>query len=41
MQLLIALWTSGYALELSRASLTEKVFWAKAQYLGIAFIPTV
>lgn len=41
MNLLIALWTSSYAFELSRASLTEKVFWAKVQYLGIAFIPTV
>ncbi|WP_322798632.1 histidine kinase N-terminal 7TM domain-containing protein [Thermoflexus sp.] len=41
LNMLIALWTSGYALELLQIDLPNKIFWAKVQYLGIAFVPTL
>lgn len=41
LNLLIAIWASGYALELSQTNLPAKIFWAKLQYVGIAFVPTL
>ncbi len=35
-----AVWALGYALELASVDLGAKVFWHKAQYVGIAVIPT-
>jgi hypothetical protein len=32
-------WAIGYALEIAGGDLSTKVFWAKAQYLGIATVP--
>ena len=37
--LAMAEWSFGYALELSSADLPNKLFWAKAQYLGIVIAP--
>lgn len=33
------IWSIGYALELSSADLASSVLWAKAQYVGIVFVP--
>ena len=33
----ISIWSIGYALELSFASLTRKLLWAQVQYIGITF----
>ncbi|HHJ07512.1 MAG TPA: hypothetical protein ENK24_08420, partial [Anaerolineae bacterium] len=33
------IWSVGYSLELVSADLPSIIFWAKAQYLGIVFIP--
>jgi PAS domain S-box-containing protein len=35
----VCIWTAGYALELSGADLPTKIFWAKAEYIGIATVP--
>ncbi len=35
----VAVWSGGYALEISATSFEAKVFWAKVQYFGIAAIP--
>ena len=32
-------WTLGYALEMAAVDLSSKLFWAKAQYLGIGGVP--
>ncbi len=32
----VAVWSGGYALEISATSFEAKVFWAKVQYFGIA-----
>src|SRR5512143_2976730 len=32
-------WALGYALEIAGADLATKLFWAKAEYLGIATVP--
>ncbi len=32
-------WSLSYALEIAGADLSTKLFWAKVQYLGIAFVP--
>ncbi len=37
--LAMAEWSFGYALELSSTDLLTKLFWAKAQYLGIVIAP--
>ncbi|MBN1485405.1 MAG: PAS domain S-box protein, partial [Chloroflexia bacterium] len=37
--LCVALWSGGYTLELALADPTQQIFWARIQYLGIAFIP--
>jgi hypothetical protein len=29
----LCIWTAGYALELSGADLTTKIFWAKVEYI--------
>jgi PAS domain S-box-containing protein len=39
MMLAVCEWTLGYALELSSATLTAIVFWAKVEYLGIVAGP--
>jgi len=39
LSLAVAGWSLGYALELSSAAESLKLFWAKTQYLGIAFVP--
>ena len=39
LMLFIAEWSLAYALEVSSATLEAKVFWAKVQYVGIAFLP--
>ncbi|MCP4427200.1 MAG: response regulator [Chloroflexi bacterium] len=39
LMLLVAEWSWGYSLELASVSLPAKLFWGKAQYLGIAFAP--
>ncbi len=39
LMLLVAIWSLGYALELASVSLSSKLFWAKIQYLGIAYTP--
>ncbi len=33
-------WTIGYSLELASTSLSDMVFWDKAQFVGICIIPT-
>jgi PAS domain S-box-containing protein len=35
----VCIWAVGYALELSGADLPTKIFWAKAEYIGIATVP--
>ncbi len=35
----VAVWAGGYALEISAIDPQVKVFWAKAQYFGIAVVP--
>lgn len=35
----VAVWSSGYALEIAGAAYETKVFWARVQWLGIAAIP--
>jgi PAS domain S-box-containing protein len=35
----VCMWAAGYALELSGADLPTKIFWAKAEYIGIATVP--
>jgi len=35
----VVVWALAYALEISSVVLTDKVFWAKCNYLGIVFIP--
>ncbi len=35
----VAGWSLGYALELASADEAAKLFWAKAQYLGIVLVP--
>jgi hypothetical protein len=37
----VCIWAAGYALELSGADLPTKIFWAKAEYIGIATVPVV
>ncbi len=37
--LAVAIWSAGYALEISAIEVADKIFWAKFQYLGIAAIP--
>jgi len=39
LMLAIAVWSLGYALELAGADLVTKLFWARAQYLGIVLVP--
>ncbi len=39
LMLLVAEWSLSYGLELGSNVLPSKLFWAKAQYLGIAFVP--
>ncbi len=39
LMLAVAGWAFGYALEVAGADLLTKVFWAKFQYLGAAFVP--
>ncbi len=38
LMLLVAQWTFGYMLELNAPTLSQKTFWAKTEYVGIAFI---
>jgi len=38
---LVALWSFGYILEISAPTLEQKIFWAKIEYIGIAFMPLV
>ncbi len=38
LMLLVASWTFGYILELSAPTLAQKTFWAKTEYVGIAFV---
>ncbi len=35
----VSIWLIGYALELSTAGLDGKIFWARVEYIGIAFTP--
>ncbi len=35
----VAVWAIGYALELSSATLDQKLFWASVQYVGIVSVP--
>ncbi len=35
----IAIWASGYAMEIWSSSLNAKIFWAKIEYIGIVFVP--
>src|SRR3712207_1200044 len=35
----VCVWAAGYALELSGADLSTKIFWAKVEYIGIASVP--
>jgi PAS domain S-box-containing protein len=35
----VCIWAAGYALELSGADLSTKIFWAKVEYVGIASVP--
>ncbi len=35
----VCIWAGGYALELSGADLSTKIFWAKVEYIGIASMP--
>ena len=35
----VCIWAAGYALELSAADLSTKIFWAKVEYIGIASVP--
>jgi len=35
----VAVWSAGYALEISAVATETKIFWAKVQYFGIAVIP--
>jgi PAS domain S-box-containing protein len=35
----VAVWSGGYALEISATQFETKVFWAKFQYIGITAIP--
>lgn len=35
----MALWTLGYAFELSSITLATTIFWGKVQYIGIAIVP--
>jgi len=37
--LAVAVWSLGYALEIAGADLATKIFWAKAQYIGISMVP--
>ncbi|WP_420644132.1 histidine kinase N-terminal 7TM domain-containing protein [Candidatus Leptofilum sp.] len=37
--LAITIWVIGYIFELNGSSLASKLFWAKAEYFGIVFIP--
>ena len=37
--LAVAIWSLGYALEIAGANLATKIFWAKAQYIGISLVP--
>ncbi len=37
--ILIAEWAFTYGLEINAPSLEEKIFWARFEYIGIAFIP--
>ena len=39
MMALVALWSILYALEIMSTDLSEKVLWAKLEYISIAFIP--
>ena len=39
LMLLVAEWSVGYGFELAQTTLQAKLFWAKLQYLGIAFSP--
>ena len=39
LMLLVAEWSLGYAFELGASELSAKVFWAKAEYLGIVSVP--
>ncbi len=39
LMLLVAEWSVGYGIELAQTALPAKLFWAKWQYLGIAFTP--
>ncbi len=39
LMLAIAEWSVGYVLELGAPAIAEKIFWAKAEYLGIVTLP--
>src|SRR5512147_2044203 len=39
--LAMAWWSLGYGLEIQYQNLPDKIFWAKAQYLGIVAIPVL
>lgn len=40
LMLSVATWCAGYALEMARVALADKVFWACVQYIGVALVPT-
>lgn len=40
LMLSVAVWCGGYALEMARVALADKVFWACVQYIGVALVPT-
>jgi hypothetical protein len=35
----VCIWVAGYALELSSADLSTKIFWVKVEYIGITSVP--
>jgi PAS domain S-box-containing protein len=41
LMLAVSVWSLSYALELSSADLSAKIFWSKIEYLGIVTIPTM
>ena len=36
----VAVWCGGYALEMARVPLVDKLFWACVQYIGVTTVPT-
>jgi hypothetical protein len=39
LELFVAIWAISYALEFASQDISNKIFWSKLAYFGIAFLP--